>query len=533
MNYRPSLNQVLLAMTLTALVLPLSGIWILRVYESALIRQTESELIAQGVVFSASYHQIWQDIGPIKPEQLGPRVADEYLVLSRSDSPWTPRPAILDLALSEVLPVPDPAVVVPQQADNRSVKAGSILQPIIKEAQKVILASVRIVDFHGLIVAASGESLGYSLANQIEIKRALRGEIVSTLRYRGPEGPQSKVAVDRSQSLRVFVAVPIRHQNQIQGVVLVSRTPRTIMDTILGKKWELTGLTAILALSVFALALIGQRLLGHPLKRAIFYAQSIASGGKPDQILPPPTAQILELNQLNAALTTMAINLDRRAQYLQGFANQVSHAFKTPLTTLKGSVEILIDHQQEMSVAERVKFLKNLDHEINRLERLVHKLLELARVDYLSRQGSEPLDVIPIFTRLIHHYHQLGLRIDQQLPEKLFIPTSEAMFETILTNLFDNVLVHAGVGAKVEVSSRFVGSEVEIVIADDGPGMSAVNMTKATTAFFTTKPELGGTGLGLNIVQNLVQSLGGQLTLSTNQPGLKVGIRLRVNNQPI
>ena len=141
---KPRIRTVLLAASLLILAAPLAGIWLLRIYESALVRQTETELIGQAAVIAAAYRVAWAGPAVLPP---------------RGDGEWAPRPAALDLARDRVLPAP-PEARLAQPPEPRALAAGAALQPVLAEAQRVTLAGMRVLDRAGVVVASSREELG-------------------------------------------------------------------------------------------------------------------------------------------------------------------------------------------------------------------------------------------------------------------------------------------------------------------------------------------------------------------------------------
>src|SRR3546814_20889480 len=84
----------------------------------------------------------------------------------------------------------------------------------------------------------------------------------------------------------------------------------------------------------------------------------------------------------------MAAAIERRSRYLRDFAHAMSHEFKTPLSGIRGAIELLEDHDATMSAEERRRFLANADADARRLARLVSRLLDLARADMLRGDGG-------------------------------------------------------------------------------------------------------------------------------------------------
>ncbi|MGF7174702.1 sensor histidine kinase [Azospirillum doebereinerae] len=525
---RLSIGTVLLAMTLAALVLPLSGIWFLRLYESALIRQTESELIAQAGVVAAFYREAWRRSGG-RPDDGAPPLDPAWMRPPGFEPPWTPRFASLDLADDPILPSapdPSPAATPP---DPAAVLAGASLGPVLREAQRITLAGMRVTDRHGIVVASTGEELGLSLGDQEEVRRALSGEPASVLRER-----ISRHALANGQSvpapgrpLRIFTAQPVLDAGRVVGVVLVSRTPRSLADTLYGKRWHLAGLAALLLVSVGLLARVGTVAIGRPLRAVTALAKRTADGER-GVMTPLPGPLVREVAELSEALTRMAGTLEQRADYIRDFAAHVSHEFKTPLTTIRGTVELLRDHLDSMSPEERERFLANMDAEAERLSRLVRRLLELARADVMTVGGDAVTDAVPVAARLAEHHGA-----ETSLPASLPVAMGLEALESVLANLVGNARHHAGPHARVVVTLSAVtppnGDDRAVLrVEDDGPGVSPANAGRVFTPFFTTARGSGGTGLGLAIARGLVEAHGGTIALLPSERGALFEVSLRL-----
>lgn len=522
MRRRLSIGTVLLAINLAALILPLSGLWVLRLYESALIRQTESELIAQAGVVAAFYRSAWREAGG-RPEQLGAPVDPQWTRRSGFELPWLPRFAVLDLADDQVLPAaadPGPVVIASDAAASR---AGARIAPILRDAQRVTLAGMRMLDHRGVVVASTGEELTGSMAEQEEVSRALVGEPVSVLRKRTSRHsqPRNLGLLERSRELRVHVAQPVLDSDRVAGVVLLSRTPRTIADALRGKRPHLIGL-AVLALTLVAvLVAMGIVAISRPL-RAVTAQAKRAADGERGAMMPLARPIVREVAELSEALARMTATLEQRADYIRDFAAHVSHEFKTPLTTLRGTIELLRDHLDTMSHEERERFLANMDAETERLSRLVRRLLELARADVAVVAGGDAVDAVPVAMRLASRF---GATCD--CPAAMTVVMAADALEACLANLLDNARRHAGADAAVRIVLRLDGEWAVIGVSDDGPGVSAANSHRIFTPFFTTARQSGGTGLGLAIVHSIVAAYGGSVALMPSEEGAAFEMRLR------
>ena len=519
MRRKPSLAAVLLLVNLAALILPLGGLWMLRVYESALIRQTESELIAQGAIVAAVYKSAWLSAGGRGAEAGGP-IDPRWTRQPGYDERWQPLFPSLDLSSDPVLPPPSDPEATSQHPDAAAQKAGAAMAALLKDAQRNTLAGIRLLDRQGLIVGGTGEEgLGQSLAALPEVTRALAGEPVSLLRQRAKGPAPSAIALSRGSALRVFTALPVLVEgDRLAGVVLLSRTPRSLAEALYGKRWHLAVLVLLLLASVAAPAGLGLLVVARPLRQVTVQAKRAAEGEQ-GAVTALPHTPVREVAELSQALSRMTATLEQRAGYIRDFAAHVSHEFKTPLASIRGTVELLRDHLAGMSEAERNRFLGNLDQDAERLDRLVRRLLDLARADVMTHAEATGCDGRAVLDVLTARYRASGLKLTLEPGEALTLALPAEVLEAMLVNLLENARQHGGADVAVHLSLRQDGDTALLTVRDDGPGISDANAGKVFAPFFTTARKQGGTGLGLAITASMAQAHGGKVRLVASGQG--------------
>src|SRR5262249_32477236 len=152
---------------------------------------------------------------------------------------------------------------------------------------------------------------------------------VSTLRRRS-EGARSYPleSLSRGRDLRVFVALPAIEGDRVLGAVLLSRTPRAIEQALYSKRWHLAGLALLLigggALMAWSTALTVSRPIA-----AVTQQARLAAAGDRDAVQPLKRRMTHEVAELSHSIISMAETLQARADYISGFATEVSHEFKT------------------------------------------------------------------------------------------------------------------------------------------------------------------------------------------------------------
>ncbi len=513
MRHAPRLRTVLLLSNLAVLALPVGGLWALRVYESALVRQTESELVAQAAVLAGDMRERLRT-APVSQSAAGPAAPTEAaLHLAR-------RPG-LDLADDPVLP-PQPDDAPGPPADVAVQAAGTALAPVLRDAQGVTLSSLRITDQAGVIVASTGSDDGHSLAAWPEVAAVLAGAPVATGMHRREPARSVPGGISRVAGLRVFVALPVTDEaGGVLGAVVLSRTPNTLGSALWGKRGPLAGLLVLLLAGGIGLAAAISRLVTWPLAQVVAQAGIVAAGGS---MAPLPQPGTREVAALSVALTRMADTLARRAGTVAGLAAGVSHEFKTPLAAIRGAGELLEDHADTLAPAERARLLRLVGEGADRLDRLVRRLVALARADIA---GATPQDrpgiaVAATVLQAASRFQASGMVVACEGDGQAAIGPDA--LDAVLTSLLDNAATHAP-GAAVRISVQAAAPWLHIIVADEGPGIPADYRADVFEPFFTTVRDRGGTGLGLPIVRALVAGAGGQVTLL---PGVK-GTAFRVD----
>lgn len=539
---RPRLRTVLISLNLIVLALPLAGIQVLRLYESALVRQTESELIAQAAFISAAYRNAFDRVlayeqpdGNLSELERHSRAPGNTLDSASSaleNRGVHYRAPVLDLVDTEILPPqPEPAALAENvRPDSLAYIIGQDLESILKDAQRMTLAAIRIVDHQGIVVATTGEDRYTHLLDTQEVALALEGRHVSRLRKK--EDPISQTplqSVSRTSRIRAFVATPILFEDRVLGVVLLSRTPANIVQALYAKGRLLAYAAALLLSVVVLIAFIASRTIVRPIGVIQDLARRVSQGDERamDNLRPGGTAEIAALGE---QIVAMGRSLEDRRRYVQEFARHVSHEFKTPLTALRGAIEMFEDHGDTMTAAQRHTFLDNMGGDVTHLHRLTNSLLQLAKADMQDPALDANSNLNDLLSRLKSafspgaqnhsgHTTNQSPAIELNLPdEPVFAAISEEAVAAAVTQLIENALVHSKTATTIEISLRSPPDHpdrVQIDIADNGQGISAGNQEKVLQPFFTTAKDGGGTGLGLTIANRLLASQGGTLRLLT------------------
>jgi len=305
------------------------------------------------------------------------------------------------------------------------------------------------------------------------------------------------------------------NNDRLLGVVLLSRTPQSILEHLYDQREKILILACIVVFLAVALVVFTSYTIARPLHALIQQTRRFASGES--RLIEPLKHPVTEeVSRLSESFAEMASSLEYRAEYIRNFATHVSHEFKTPLTGIQGAIELLQEHMDEMSPEKRGRFLSNIAQDAHRLKRLVERLLEMARADVAEPTGGKT-EIAPIMVKLRERYQTQGLEISTAGANEVVVAIPSDILETVLVNLLDNSRQNGATSVAITLSRAADGWS--LTVADDGKGISPANTERIFTPFFTTRRDDGGTGLGLGIVRSLLRAYGGEISLDSTESG--------------
>ncbi|HEY0943984.1 MAG TPA: HAMP domain-containing sensor histidine kinase [Opitutaceae bacterium] len=211
------------------------------------------------------------------------------------------------------------------------------------------------------------------------------------------------------------------------------------------------------------------------------------------------------------------------------FVANVSHEFKTPLTTIRLYAELLAQGRVR-ETAKQADYLQTIGRETQRLARLVNNVLDFSRLEQgRKKYQREQLDVVAVLAALLDAHEprltEAGLGLVRTLPTgPLPVTTDRDALEQIVLNLLDNACKYAAAGGEVTVEAAPGppgGAEVRVL--DRGPGVPAAHRDRIFEKFHRVDDALtaekGGAGLGLSIARQLARGLGGELRYEAHAGG--------------
>ncbi len=320
---------------------------------------------------------------------------------------------------------------------------------------------------------------------------------------------------------RVLVVVPVLSRGRIVGIVALFR-PTERLEFALRSFWLTLVLIAVAALAAAVVIGLGlSRWAARPLGALGAAARRLGDG---DLSARAATAACpAEFRQLADTFNTMAGRLETLVYGHRAVLEDVSHQLRTPLAALRLRLDLLAPESGEAAA----DFAGALG-EVARLSRLVDGLLAVARAENATPPGV-PVRADQVIAERMAAWAPVaaehGIRLSSPEMRPALALIAEGYLEQILDNLIANAVEAAGEGSRVTVSATIASQRVQVVVADNGPGMSQAGMDRAFRRFATSTA--GGSGLGLAIVYRLASSSGGSARLArTDGGGLTVIVDL-------
>jgi len=245
--------------------------------------------------------------------------------------------------------------------------------------------------------------------------------------------------------------------------------------------------------------------------RALTDAANRLAGGEMPQVQVRSDDEIGELGQ---AFNSMAQSLAQQETLRRNLMADIAHELRTPLTVIRSDLEALLDGVYEPTP----QTLASIQEETLLLARLIDDLRALAQAEAGQlRLEREPLDLAELLRGVVAGFDLQArsqgqeLRLDQP-PDLPLVQADPLRVRQVVANLVSNALRHAPDAGHVAVSSVALPGEVQVSVADDGPGIPAENLDHVFDRFWRgAQPRAQGSGLGLTIARELVRAHGGRI----------------------
>ena len=320
----------------------------------------------------------------------------------------------------------------------------------------------------------------------------------------------------------LVIGQPLYSWNNYMGTIILS-SPMTFKKNISGRMLSTTFVPflILMLIAMIALMLMSNSLL-KPIREIIKTSKSYAQGNFNARV--NVTAKN-EFGELARYMEEMADELSRSNEYRKSFISNISHDFRSPLTSIKGYIEAMLDGTIPLEKHE--KYLGIVLNEAQRLTKLTQGLLELNNFDSFDLQlDKSNFDIRDIITPTINTFEKRcndrGIFLDSVfLTDNTVVYADRTKIQQVIYNLVDNAIKFTPEGRQIRVQVTEKDNKIYTSVKDEGVGIPKDAQKKVFERFYKTDPSRGkdktGTGLGLAITKEIIKAHGEQITLTSEE----------------
>jgi two-component system sensor histidine kinase ChvG len=324
-------------------------------------------------------------------------------------------------------------------------------------------------------------------------------------------------------------ATPVTGDAGTLGVVVVTTAAGEIDHLVRVEREQLMQMFVVALLVSIGLSLVLASTIAHPLADLADAAElgrdKNARKMSPTRVrIPDLTGRPDEIGRLSGALRGMVSALYDRIDANEQFASDVSHEIKNPLASLRSAVGTM---RVARTDDQRDRLLEVIEHDVQRLDRLVSDISNASRLDSeLVKEEEEEFDLVRTL-RNISHYNaeeaeKKGVDFITDLPaDPIRISGLEGRLAQVFVNLLSNAISFCNEGDAVRLWTRQRENRVLIVVEDTGPGIPEEALSKVFNRFYSERPvkQFGNhSGLGLAISKQIVEAHGGVIWAENIRP---------------
>ncbi|MBQ4332646.1 MAG: HAMP domain-containing histidine kinase [Clostridia bacterium] len=385
------------------------------------------------------------------------------------------------------------------------------LSPILNMLSEAIDATVLVVNGEGRILLVSGEGLPSSVMGDTTL-----AEILPKIRESYYEVGTLNGLYDTRQ---YTAAVPVLINDRVALGYVFASAPADILAQTLHANLRiyLMSVLGALLLSLIFVWVMTYRFV-RPLREMAAATRSFARGDFSTRVKVVGKDEVAELAE---ALNSMAVSLSSVESMRRSFIANVSHELKTPMTTIAGFVDSMLDGTVPRE--KQAHYMRIVSDEVKRLSRMVRSMLDLSRIDSGElKMNTRRLDLTEAMCSVLVASEQ---RIEQKRLtvtgiedcQRMEVEGDYDLLSQVLYNLLDNAIKFTNERGQIDIRLYRAGERVYTAIRNTGDGIPASEMPQIFERFYKSDRsrslDKNGVGLGLYIVQTVVRLHGGEITV--------------------
>ncbi|UCE52644.1 MAG: two-component system sensor histidine kinase CreC [Desulfobacterales bacterium] len=371
---------------------------------------------------------------------------------------------------------------------------------------------IYITDATGKIIfdSKNKQNVGSDYSNWRDVHLTLKGKYGARFTAEDSEDPTSKV---------LYVAAPLRVNGNIAGVLTVAKPTTSINNFLKNAKPQIFKVGVLAAGLAILLSYFVSRWITRPIQRLTRYANDISQGKR----AAFPKLDHSEIGEMGQAFAKMQETLEGK-KYVEQYVQKLTHEVKSPLSAIRGAAELL---EEKMPPEQRARFLSNIRHEANRIQKIVDRMLELSALENQKiLTKKELISAASLIKNALESKRAIlskkQLHLELQVPDHIILHGDSLLLHQALANLIQNAIDFSPANSQIKLLGQVADRMLNIIVEDSGSGIPDFAMTKVFDKFFSLqRPDSGekSTGLGLNFVKEVAILHNGDVILQKRAEG--------------
>ena len=323
--------------------------------------------------------------------------------------------------------------------------------------------------------------------------------------------------------------------NENVGYILISENSNEIKSAIDERKIFIIRTAILVAIVILVFSIVLNRFFLKPIGNLVDYTKIIKSKSDKKTKIENLKKRKDELGILTNSLEDMTQELQNRVNTAENFSTDLVHEIRNPLASLKSASEIISETEDKN---QRDKLVNILSHDVERIERLITDYSQMLKDEVaITKEQMNKIDLKEIVNSVVDDFNSIylpkrGIKISLEINnqyKKFEIYGIENRIEQILANLLENSISFSEDNKEIIVKlSKDKNKKITLDVIDEGIGFKEKDTSKIFKRFYSNRPEKFGehSGLGLNIVKNLIDLHGGKIIAGNNlnKKGAKIEI---------
>ena len=330
----------------------------------------------------------------------------------------------------------------------------------------------------------------------------------------------------------VFSINKVNYLNN-EGYILISENADNIIAQIEERENFIIRTAFVVLLVILIFSYVLNRYFLKPIKNLVTYTKIIKDKSKEKTDIENVKNRNDELGILSKSLDEMTNELNKRITTAENYSTDLLHEIRNPLASLKSASEIISETEDKV---KREKLIKIVSHDVERIERLITDYSQMLKDEaVISTEKMQKINlkeiassVVDDFNNIYNSKKNIEIKLKSNGSENYFILGITNRIEQIISNLLENSISFSGENQEIIVEvSKDENGRHKLIVIDEGRGFNEKDTDKIFNRFYSNRPENFGehSGLGLNIVKNLVELHNGQIKAENNlNKGAKVEI---------